>query len=355
MIIKNTIILLFLWVSAQPAVSHTLGSSFLFLSEQSPGRFSLNWTPSALLDTQPDVAPVFPDQCSAIDTILDCNPVGLEGSIRFPELPLHADVIVRIEWQDGTEYTQIVDQNTLSVELDSTNRPLKSDLISVMRTYTLIGIEHILLGIDHLLFVVGLILLVNFHKKLIWTITAFTLAHSLTLAFSVVGIITVSQTPVEILIALSIVLVASESMSQRQTFARRYPWIVAFMFGLVHGLGFAGALREVGLPEHAIPASLLSFNIGVEIGQLVVIGSIYLLSLGMIRIFYLKAVSTSPSVENTTHPTALNRLVTIMCKKYGLKAFHLNRIQVRIPLIGITYILGSMGAYWAISRSAGYL
>jgi hydrogenase/urease accessory protein HupE len=317
MLIRNIVSLLVLWLSAQTAASHALGSSFLYLSEQSAGRFIVNWAPSKQLGSQADIAPTFPGHCKLIDLLLDCTPVGVEGVIRFPGLPLHADVVVRIEWLDGSELTQIIDQDTQSIQLEITNRQLNGDFVSVMQTYIVIGIEHILLGVDHLMFVVGLILLVGIHRNLIWTISAFTLAHSLTLGLSIAGFITVTQTPVEILIALSIVLVAAESMNRRETLARRYPWLIAFMFGLVHGLGFAQALREVGLPEHAIPVSLLAFNIGVELGQLIVVGVIYSL------------------------------FVT-------LKSLRFSKMQYQASLFVITYALGGMGAYWAISRSAMY-
>ena len=138
-------------------------------------------------------------------------------------------------------------------------------------TYLALGIEHILLGIDHLLFVLALVLLVKGWKKLVATITAFTLAHSITLALATLGFVHVPGPPVEACIALSIVFVAAEIIHRRQGrpgLTERAPWVVAFTFGLLHGLGFAGALSEVGLPQHAIPIALLFFNVGVELGQL---------------------------------------------------------------------------------------
>jgi len=140
-----------------------------------------------------------------------------------------------------------------------------------------LGIEHILTGIDHLLFVIGLLLLVGFTRRLVLTITAFTLAHSLTLASSALGWLTLRPPPVEATIALSIVLVAAEALHRRETLARRWPALVAFLFGLVHGLGFAGALKEIGLPESHLLVALLTFNVGVEIGQLMTVGAALLL------------------------------------------------------------------------------
>jgi hydrogenase/urease accessory protein HupE len=139
----------------------------------------------------------------------------------------------------------------------------------------MLGIEHILSGFDHLLFVLGLVLLVQGTRRLLGTITAFTAAHSLTLAGATLGWVHVPGPPVEASIALSIVFVASEIVHTRQgrySVTQHYPWIVAFTFGLLHGFGFAGALAEVGLPQSSIPVALLFFNVGVEIGQLLFVG-----------------------------------------------------------------------------------
>jgi hydrogenase/urease accessory protein HupE len=150
----------------------------------------------------------------------------------------------------------------------------------VVRTYTVLGIEHILTGFDHLLFVLALLLLVRGKRRLIATVTAFTVAHSLTLFAATLGWIHVPRPPVEAMIALSIVFVATEIVHGRQGrpgLTERYPWTVAFTFGLLHGLGFAGALAEVGLPQASIPTALLFFNVGVEIGQLLFIAAVFAL------------------------------------------------------------------------------
>lgn len=146
----------------------------------------------------------------------------------------------------------------------------------VARTYLVLGIEHILTGYDHLLFVVSLVLLLARPWVVVRAATAFTVAHSLTLAGTTLGLIGLAQAPVEALIALSIVFLAVEIVKQRDGVPRlseRIPWVVAFLFGLLHGFGFAGALREIGLPETDVPTALLTFNIGVELGQLVIIGA----------------------------------------------------------------------------------
>jgi HupE / UreJ protein. len=147
----------------------------------------------------------------------------------------------------------------------------------IASTYIVLGVEHILSGIDHQLFVIGLIFLVGFKRRLIWTISAFTAAHSVTLACSALGLLVLHSPPVEATIALSIVLVAGEALHQKQTLARRFPALVAFLFGLVHGLGFAGALKEIGLPENYLSIALLTFNVGVELGQLVIVMAAFIL------------------------------------------------------------------------------
>jgi hydrogenase/urease accessory protein HupE len=134
-----------------------------------------------------------------------------------------------------------------------------------------LGIEHILGGFDHLAFVLGLVLLVRDGRRLVLTVTAFTLAHSLTLALSVLGLVRVPGAPVETAIALSIVLLAVECAKPRESLSRRAPWAVAFGFGLLHGFGFAGALSEIGVPPHQIALALGTFNLGVEVGQLLIV------------------------------------------------------------------------------------
>jgi hypothetical protein len=143
--------------------------------------------------------------------------------------------------------------------------------LSIAGTYFGLGAEHILLGVDHLLFVLGLLLLVRGIGPLVKTITAFTLAHSLTLCASVLGLVPVDRAPIEAAIALSIILLAREIVAADRGvlhLTHRKPWLVAFVFGLLHGFGFAGALGDIGLPQRAVPLALLFFNVGVEAGQL---------------------------------------------------------------------------------------
>jgi hydrogenase/urease accessory protein HupE len=199
---------------------------------------------------------------------------GLAGkAIEFPNLSAsRIDVLVRVERSDGT--AQLGRVLPVEPRFVVTASP---GAFEVARTYTVLGIEHILTGFDHLLFVLALLILVNGTRRLVLTITAFTVAHSLTLFAATLGWIHVPGPPVEAIIALSIVFVAGEIVHARQGrpgLTQRYPWIVAFTFGLLHGLGFAGALAEVGLPPLSIPMALLFFNVGVEIGQLVFIAAV---------------------------------------------------------------------------------
>jgi len=200
---------------------------------------------------------------------------GLTGrEIRIAGLPAtRTDVLVRLSRTDGTTQTVRLTPSAPVFTVSATASGWQ-----VVRTYLALGVEHILLGIDHLLFVLALLFLVGSWRRLIGTVTAFTLAHSLTLAAATLGWIRVPQAPVEAVIALSIVFVAVEIVHARQGragLAARLPWVVAFVFGLLHGLGFAAALRDIGLPQHAIPLALAFFNVGVELGQLLFIGAVF--------------------------------------------------------------------------------
>jgi hydrogenase/urease accessory protein HupE len=192
------------------------------------------------------------------------------------------DALVRVAFLDGTAWMR-----RLTPQQPSATIPALQSRWSVAVLYLRLGVEHIVLGIDHLLFVLALLLITRGTWLLIKTVTAFTLAHSITLALATLGYVHVPSAPVEALIALSIVFVAVEIVRLRQGnegLTARVPWVVAFTFGLLHGLGFAGALSEVGLPEGHIPAALLFFNVGVEIGQLLFIAAMLCLSVALRRI-----------------------------------------------------------------------
>lgn len=201
-------------------------------------------------------------------------PGGFEGGIiNIEGLDQTAtDVLVRFDFADGNSQSR-----RLTASDPSFTVPTQPSRFEVVRTYLLLGVEHILGGIDHLLFVLALLLLVKGMRRLVATVTAFTLAHSLTLAGATLGFVTMPGPPVEAAIALSIVFVAAEVIHSRQGksgLTERFPWVVAFTFGLLHGFGFAGALADIGLPQNSIPLALLFFNVGVEMGQLLFIAAV---------------------------------------------------------------------------------
>ena len=243
-----------------------------------------------------------------------------EGSraepIEFTELGLTGlDVLVRAERADGTEQLARVMAMSPSFTLKPSPGPLE-----VVATYTVLGVEHILSGFDHLLFVLALLMIVRGRRQLLVTVTAFTVAHSITLALATMGVLHVSGPPIEATIALSIVFVASEILHLRQGragLAARKPWIVAFAFGLLHGLGFAGALAEVGLPQNAIPLALLFFNVGVEIGQLMFIAAVLTIS------------------------TVVHRLLR-------------GRLDPRWTEVLPVYLIGATASFWVFGRVAAF-
>lgn len=221
-------------------------------------------------------------------------PGGLAGHvIDFPDLATQRiDVLVRVVRADGT--TQVGRLSPVERQFEVIASP---GAFEVMHTYTMLGIEHILLGFDHLLFVLALMLLVPDVRRLVGTITAFTVAHSITLGLAALGVLQVPGPPVEASIALSIVFVASEivrGVRGQPGLTGRRPWLVAFTFGLLHGLGFAGALAEIGLPENQIPAALLSFNVGVEIGQLLFVSAV-LVAMSAWRALWRRVVLAPPA------------------------------------------------------------
>lgn len=201
------------------------------------------------------------------------RPGGLTGqTVRIDGLPSGiTDVLVRVERSDGTtQVTRLLPSNPAFI-VEASAGPWE-----VARTYFVLGVQHILLGVDHLLFVLALLLVVKGAGRLVATVTAFTIAHSITLAAATLGVVRVPGPPVEAAIALSIVFVAAEivhGVRGRPGLTARWPWVVAFTFGLLHGFGFAGALSEIGLPQNAIPLALFFFNVGVELGQLLFVGA----------------------------------------------------------------------------------
>lgn len=288
-----------LLLSGVSALAHDARPAYLEVLAKDGGDFDLRWKrplfggrppvmelalPAACRDVVP---PVTSDLGDALleRRLIDCGAAGLAGKqIRFPGLDrTFSDVLVRIVLADGGTFTKLVKPSRSWVEVKGPRSPW-----AVAWQYLELGVEHILLGFDHLLFVLALLLIVRGWRRLLATVTAFTLAHSITLAAATLGFVNVPGPPVEATIALSIVFLASELITVsdgKQSLTARAPWLVAFAFGLLHGFGFAGALADVGLPRAEIPLALLTFNLGVELGQIVFVfvalGAVWLL--GQIR------------------------------------------------------------------------
>jgi hypothetical protein len=263
---------------ARTAHAHEMTMAEMEVHETAPGDFIWLW--SAVNDKRPmegDLVPHWPAVCSGDANALHCGKSGLAGTLSIEGVgKRYSAAMVKVIWLDGQSrvYTLTSAQPRVALYGSADDKRGRGE---IARAYVVLGVEHILGGIDHLLFVASLLFLVGFQRRLIGTITAFTLAHSLTLACSVFGWIALPPAPVEACIALSIVLVASEALREKATLARRVPSLVSFLFGLVHGLGFAGALKSVGLPQRHLPLALLSFNVGVEVGQLLMVLLVFLL------------------------------------------------------------------------------
>ncbi len=284
------------------------------LRETTRGEFLWQWTATNERAAGEILAPVWPDGCHAEANVLRCGEAGLQGTLGMTGVgKRYSAALVKVFWLDGQSsvYTLTAGQPTVQLYGSADDRRGIGEIVSA---YTVLGIEHILSGFDHLMFVIGLLFLVGFNRRLILTITAFTAAHSVTLASAALGWLTLRPPPVEATIALSIMLVAGEALRQRETLAKRWPALVAFLFGLVHGLGFAGALKDIGLPENHLWVALLTFNVGVEIGQLMTVAAAWLVYL---------AVRRSRVVQQT-------RLAAL----YGI---------------------GTMAAYWSCARIATML
>lgn len=262
------------WLTPQVASAHATDSASLVLSESSPGRFELRFHVGSSSRAAELTAPaVFPKQCTLQGDVLDCGSRGLTGRIEFPWLEgTLTRVIVDVRWLSGARLLRVVAPS--APRLDVYGIPSSAgvgELWPLVSDHVRLGIEHILTGFDHLSFVIALALLVRGRRALIATITAFTLAHSASLAAMVLELWRPPVAPVEACIALSIVLVCAECLRPEGSLTGRVPWLLAFAFGVLHGLGFASALLAIGLPPGHVPLALLCFNVGVELGQLGVV------------------------------------------------------------------------------------
>jgi hydrogenase/urease accessory protein HupE len=283
------------------ASAHDFTPGVLALEQIGADEYRYSWTPPVDSGSPIPVDVVFPAGCEPDGDRVRCD--GLD-EIRFSGLEdARVKVVVVIRGGGRSRETIVsADDPTVSVEG------------SGALGWIALGIEHVLTGIDHLAFVLGLLLVTGVDRRIVWTVTAFTIAHSLTLALAVLGIVRLSSAPVEATIALSVVLVAHEATHERRTLTRRLPWAVALAFGLVHGLGFAGALESIGLPHDSIPLTLVLFNVGVEIGQL----SVVALAIG----------------------------IALAVKRFAPRA---ERTGPRV----LAYAIGALGAFWLIDRTAG--
>lgn len=325
-----TLVSLCLWFAPTAAVlAHEVRPAYLELRETAPGTYDVLWKVPALGDQRRlslDVQFPMDTRClvephgsfaggAYIERWRIQRPGGLarQAVVIQGLAATKVDVLVRLTDRRGVTQTARATPDFPSVTLEAS-----ASRWNVAGTYGVLGVEHILFGFDHLLFVLALLLLVNGWTRLVGTITAFTLAHSLSLVLATLGWVRVPAPPVEACIALSIVFVAAEILHRRSGkpgLTERQPWIVAFGFGLLHGLGFAGALSEVGLPAHAIPMALLFFNLGVEAGQLLFV----IASLGLM--------------------TAVRPLILTL---------------PRLIRLSPPYAIGAVAMFWVFERVAGF-
>ena len=316
-------------VAAPLAAAHELQPGFLELKEVAPGRYDVLWKLPSLgeaSDVRMPLAPIFPDTCRQLGDArtersgtawvftarLDCKgglagrTLAIEGLEAFT-----TDVLVRAQHADGGVETHILKPIQPSVTLRSAGDARRGAL-----AYLYLGVEHILLGLDHLLFVLGLLLIVRDRWMLVKTVTAFTVAHSITLAVATFGIATVPPLPLNAAIALSILFLGPEIVRRwrgETSFTIRHPWVVAFAFGLLHGFGFASGLAQLGLPKGEIPLALLLFNVGVELGQL-----------------------------------AFVLVILLLERAFRQLQIHWPILVQRLP----GYAVGTLGAFWTIQRVA---
>ena len=257
--------------------AHEMSMAEMQVRELTKGEYLWQWMAGEKRAPSDVLKLVWPEGCHTDTNLLHCDKAGLNGTLSIEGLGNgFSAAMIKVLWLDGQTRVYTLSKGQQKVHLYGSANDQRG-LGEIATAYLYLGVEHILTGVDHLLFVIGLLFLVGFNRKLVWTITAFTAAHSVTLACSALGWLELRSLPVEASIALSIVLVAGEALHQQQTLARRLPALLAFLFGLVHGLGFAGALKEIGLPENHLLPALLTFNVGVEIGQLLTVTSAWLL------------------------------------------------------------------------------
>jgi HupE / UreJ protein len=309
-------------LGAPRADAHTPLLSVLVLEQRSPGEFIASWERtqgiqdvSAAYDL---LRPTFPEHCRFMPPRLDCGARGLSGRVGFDGLAdLSTSGMIRIQWMDGSAQALSLTGVQPHVRLSETRHA--TNTLSSVSNFIWLGMTHIWLGLDHLLFVLGLFWLLDSWRVLIKTVTAFTIAHSLTLGAATLGLTAVPSAPVEAIIALSIAFVAveiaREAGTKQPSSSRRKPWLVALAFGLLHGFGFANALAELQISATERPIALLCFNVGVEIGQLVFIAGL---------------LALRPALRRLERP-----------------------LRVRLAIAGY-YALGTLAMYWFFDRIGAF-
>jgi hydrogenase/urease accessory protein HupE len=267
-------------VLAASAAAHPLAPSLLEVRERGGGRVDVTWKTTLLQPAGSNLRPELPPHCLdvtepvaernatsiSVRWTADCGERGIVGQrLRvFGLETTRTDALIRVELADGRRLRAVRSGGDAAFDVPARQQPA-----GVALDYGRLGVEHILSGLDHLLFVLGLLLMVRGRRALLLTITAFTLGHSVTLSLAVLGFVDIPTAPVELAIAASILVLANElSRPGAGSLLQRRPALLTFVFGLLHGLGFAGALAAVGLPAEEIPLSLLAFNVGIELGQL---------------------------------------------------------------------------------------
>lgn len=278
-------------LSSIKSEAHEIRPALLTITETEPGWFEVMWKVPIFEGEVLAITPIFPEGFKSIGApsinniggaVIQYFSVEYQGeAMAGKEIlmdglsSLQIDVLVQLELIDGSRYSAILKPSTPSYTI-----PKIGSKSEVAYSYWIMGIVHILSGFDHLLFVLALLLIVRDKWKLFKTITAFTLAHSVTLALASLGLVNVPPGPTEAIIALSIVYLAGEIINSHRgkfSITEQYPWMVAMFFGLFHGLGFAGALTNIGLPQTEIPIALLMFNLGVETGQVLFLVAVLLI------------------------------------------------------------------------------
>ncbi len=315
---------------AAGALGHESRPAYLAITETTPHRYDILWRTPLTSGMRLPVVLKFPGEIRNVtepnvrelpDSLIERRLIESEGGMagkRIEFVGLQAtitDVLVCVQMLDGTSTTTLVRPSRPWTEI-----AMSRGILAVSGAYLLHGVEHILLGFDHLLFVLALMLIVRGGRMLLLTVTAFTVAHSITLSLATLDVVRAAGPPVEAAIALSILLMAGELVRLERgeaSLTAKWPWLVAFTFGLLHGFGFAGALTEIGLPQGDVPLALLAFNFGVELGQLVFIG------------FVLSALALA---RRAGFPLIFER--------------HVRSVT--------TYAIGILAAFWFVERLAGF-